>query len=200
MKLTLFLGTILLMLTLSTPASITENFTQSLYIQLNPIFENTFQQLKDLVNDLAKKISQFTRTRVTRSDPSDWFDQLFEGSGSITNQWNSEINEFFQNIPTIYENGDRSLLSNTFVASQFHPAVKSLVQKLKKLVDNKIDRVILPTIKQQSKSHTDKIFQEFQGQVTRLFEKTEERLNQTIDNLFQSISNYFNQLKDRFLG
>ena len=206
MKLPFFLGTILLSLTFSTPAaivkrsSITENLAQSLYLQLNPILESTFQQLKDLVNDLAKKLSQSNRTRLTRSDPSDWFENLFEGSGSITSQWNNQINDFFENIPTVYEDDDRSLLSNTLVASRFQPAVKSLVQKLKKSFDAEINRVILPTIKQQSNSNTDQIFQEFQGQVTRVFEKTEERLNQTMENFFQSMSNYFNQLKDRFRG
>lgn len=208
MKLTLFLSTIFLAVALSTStshvkrSSIIENFKQSLYLQLNPIFQNTFQQLKELVDGLAKKISQSNKTRLTRADSSDWISDLFEGSGSITNQWNDQVNQFFQNITTVYENKDRSLFDNTVLSNKLHPAVKNLVQKLRKLFHMEIDRVI---IQQFSKSKTgpmdlNQVLRDFQEQVSRIFDNTEERIQQTIDNFFQSISNYLNQLNDRFLG
>ena len=204
MKITLFLSTIFLTVALSTSTSIVkrssiiENFKQSLYLQLNPIFQNTFQQLKELVDGLGKKISQSNKTRFTRADPSDWISDLFEGSGSITNQWNNQVNQFFQNITTVYENNDRSLFDSTVLSNKLHPAVKNLVQKLRKLFDMEINRVIIPT--NTSPMDLNQLLRDFQDQVSRIFDNTEERLNQTIDNFFRSISNYLNQLNNRFLG
>src|SRR5271163_2967755 len=95
-------------------SSLIDNLSQSLYIHLNPIFENTFKQLIELVSKLAKQLFENQSRRSNTVQPAEWVSHIFDGTGSLSTQWNSHITDFFGNIPTVYEDDERSLLNTRF--------------------------------------------------------------------------------------
>jgi hypothetical protein len=77
--------------------------------------------------------------------------------------------------------------------------MKILVEKL----EIQFTRSVISAINQfqltQSPDH-DRLLVDFQQQVSNIFDSTEEQLNQTIDELIDSIFLYLNSLTDRVFG
>ncbi len=208
MKLSFIILTTFFTLTFASPVSIidssliTDNLSELLYNNLNPIFQNTFQQLTELIFEFSEKFSQIKLSRSDSVKPAEWVSQLFNGTNSIGAQWNSHITDFFGNIPTVFENNDRSLFDFSLIKTKLYIAVKNLLIKLKQLFDNNINQLWILFINEfkLTKSDFDVLSNDFQQQVSGVFNNTKEELNQTIDDLIDSILTYWNDLKDRFFG
>jgi hypothetical protein len=203
MKLTFLILTICFTLTYasSIPSlSIIDALPQLLYTHLNPIFQNTFQQLIALVYELSEKLSQSISDRLIRSNPilpAPWVSQLFGGMNSISTQWNNHITDFFTHMPTIFEKNGRSLLNFSIIKDALYRAVENLLKELKNLFLNNINQSLISISNQ---SNFDILLNTFQQQVSDIFNQTKEQLNRNIDNAIGVILSYWNDLKDRFLG
>lgn len=190
--------------------SIIDSISQILYIYLNPIFQNTLTELTQLVFDFSEKIFEnYGVIRVDKNVPATWVSQLFGGVNSISTQWNNQITDFFTNIPTIFENPGRSSFNFSTIKQSLYKAVEDLLEKLKGLTINTINQMVISTfgdinlsasIGRKRESFTiDQLFNVFQHQVSNMFDKTQEQLNQKIDNAIDVVLTYFNHIKDRFL-
>jgi hypothetical protein len=212
MKLTLIILSICFALTLASPlsiqkpSSIIELTSQLLYTHLNPIFQNTFQQLTQLVYKLGEKVSENIQSRLIRSNPvkpAPWVSEIFGGANLITTQWNNHISQFFTNIPTIFETNGRSLFNIETSKQKLHVAVQNLLEKLKNLVVNDINQSIISTINKYSLLESidlDGLLLTFQREVSDVFDKTKEQLNLTIDNSISFILTVWNGFKGQFIG
>jgi hypothetical protein len=199
MKLILLILTTYFTLSFASPltaSSIIDPLSQLLYIQLNPVFQNTLQQLTQLVYGLAEKLSQIIEHRSVHSKsilPAPWVTQLFGGMNSISTQWNNHVTDFFTNF---------SIIKNTL-----HEAVANLLEVLKKLFFNNINQSLISIINEfnlitshRGEFDLDAIINTFQQESSSVFGKTTEQLNRTVDDAIDIILMYWNDLKDRFLG
>jgi hypothetical protein len=211
MKLILLILTTYFTLSFASPltaSSIIDPLSQLLYIQLNPVFQNTLQQLTQLVYGLAEKLSQIIEHRSVHSKsilPAPWVTQLFGGMNSISTQWNNHVTDFFTNIPTIFEKTGRSLLNFSIIKNTLHEAVSNLLEVLKKLFFNNINQSLISIINEfnlitshRGEFDLDAIINTFQQESSNVFGKTTEQLNRTVDDAIDIILMYWNDLK--FLG
>ena len=208
MKLTLIILATLFAVTFASPikpASIIDSLSHLLYIHLNPIFQNTLQQLTQLVYELGEKLSQtieYQSIPSNRINPAPWFSEMFGEMNSIATQWNNQVSQFFTNIPTIFENHGRSLFNFSIIKQKLHETVANLLEELRKLFINNINKLnLMETIgRKRGEFHIDALFNAFQQQVSGVFEKTKEQLNDSVDHAIDVILIYWNDLKDRVVG
>lgn len=206
--LTIFTAT-LFVLTLTSPTSIIDsssilnNLSQLFYTNINPIFDKTFQQLIELTHEFNNKYiqivnnqNQFSRNNPVK--PAEWVSQLFNGSNSIQDQWNSHIADFFENIQTIYQNDERSLFDFSMIKIKLNLSIEKLLKKLKDLFEKRINQLIIP--QQQHNKDLDKFKNNLQKEISHIFDNTKKEINHTINDLFDSVFNYWNSLKNRFFG
>ncbi|CAF1244091.1 unnamed protein product [Rotaria magnacalcarata] len=193
--------------------SIIDYISQLLFIYLNPIFQNTFKQLTQLVFVFGERLSQTSQhglARLDRTQPAPWVSQLFSGVNSISSQWNNHIIDFFANIPTIFENNGRNLMNFSAIKQILYETVENLLGELKKLYLNKINALMISIFadvnllesmgRKRATFYIDELLNGFQQQVSDIFNKTKEQLNHNIDDSIDFVITYWNHIKDRFLG
>ncbi len=88
--------------------------------------------------------------------------------------------------------------------------MENLLKKLKKLFDTQINQLVGPIInefnltkssaRKYSEVDLNVLFNDFQRQVSGIFDETTEQLNHMVDDLIDSTLAYLNSLKDRFFG
>lgn len=215
MKLILIIFTTFFALTFSSPissigdsSSILNNLSQLLHAHISPIFQNTFKQLTQLVDDYSQKYSDIIidkkSSRSNPAKPAEWVYQLFNGSNSIESQWNNHITDFFANIQTVYENDGRSLFDLSLIKLKLHIVGDKLIRKLKQLIDKNIEPLLISIKSSDDYKHHGKdldiLANNFQREISNIFDNTKKEFNQTIDDLIDSIFGYWNSLKDRLFG
>ncbi|UJR26234.1 hypothetical protein I4U23_007577 [Adineta vaga] len=195
------------------PPSIIDSLSHLLYIHLNPTFQNTLQELIQLFFEFGDRLFRTIEYRSTRSNPvapAPWVSQLFGEVNGIATQWNNHVTQFFTNIPTIFEKNSRSLFNFSSIKQALYDAVAIVLHELKQLFVNNVNGVMISIINKYDLQHMmgrkreemnfDILFNVFQQQVSGVFEKMKEQLDQNIDNAINFFVTYWNGLKDLIIA
>ncbi|CAF0909436.1 unnamed protein product [Adineta steineri] len=190
------------------PPSIIDSLSQLLYTHLNPIFQNTLQQLIELVFKFGERIFENIQSRLARSAPpipAQWVQELFGEVNSVATQWNQHVTQFFSNIPTIFEKHGRSSINFSSIKQSLYDAIASLLDKLKKLFVNDINQIFILLINKynlmesMSRTYND-LLNVFQQQVSSVFDKSQEQLIDNINIAINFIVSLWNDVKTQLIG
>jgi Mg2+ and Co2+ transporter CorA len=90
-------------------------------------------------------------------------------------------------------------LDFSLVKTKLHIALEKLLIKLKELLAPIINEF---NLKSNGRRHDEinALLNDFQRQISGVFDRTKEQLNRTRDDLIESILSYWNNLKNRFFG
>ncbi|CAF1098760.1 unnamed protein product [Adineta steineri] len=190
------------------PSSLIDSLSQLLYTHLNPIFQNTLQQLIELVFKFGETIFENIQSRLARSAspiPAQWVQELFGEVNSVATQWNQHVTHFFSNIPTIFEKHGRSSINFTSIKQSLYDAIASLLNELKKLFVNDINQTFISLINKynlmesMSRTYND-LLNVFQQQVSSVFDKSQEQLIDNINIAINFIVSLWNDVKTQLIG
>ena len=191
-------------LAVAKPPSIIDSIIQSLSIHFGPILQSTLDQLIHSVFQLAELVFPSSSGRSGLVPTAPWVSDMFSGLNSIALQWNQHITDFFTNIPTEIVGNGRALLNLVAIKERLDGAVKKLLTELQQLFLNEIHRLFLSLINKypliDASGHLDRLFNDFQLQLSTVFDHTREQLNQSVDQSTQFVLSIWTDFKDRLLA
>ena len=204
----LMLFLLLLLPLLSTCSS--ESIGDYLSFHFQPFFQQTFQQLTELVLHFAQQLfDRFpvasARTAIFPTAP--WVSDLFGGVNSISTQWNQHLVEFFNNIQTTIEPKGRTLISVPTLEQKLAEALKKLLVKLEDFFVDEVHLLLISLLMKYQMNAMENVLPEFnrllhnfRSDVARIFDQREKELLARLDQLLEAAADMWNDFKALILG